>query len=289
VPRPENLATYFCSGTLVVHAPLSTLTLHRPRTLKAALQLMQRETLTPIAGCTDVYVGLHFGTLADRRFLNLWGLDELRGIRHERGKMWLGALTTYTDIIESPVVRRLVPMLVAASREIGGAQIQNRGTIGGNIANASPAGDTLPVLAAAHAQVVLRSVGGERRVPFNEFYTGYRASVMRPDELIVAVEIPAIVGTQWWRKVGTRRAQAISKIMMAGVRGAEVRIGIGSVAPTVIHAKKTAAVLTQGGSIAEAQAALASEIHPIDDVRSTGDYRRRVALNLLARFWSETA
>jgi CO/xanthine dehydrogenase FAD-binding subunit len=257
--------------------------------LKAALQLMRREALTPIAGCTDVYVGLHFGTLADRRFLDLWGLDELRGIRLERGGMWLGALTTFTDIIESPLVKRRVPMLVAASREVGGAQIQNRGTIGGNIANASPAGDTLPVFAAANARVVLQSAGEVRRVAFNEFYTGYRASVRRPDELITGIEIPSIAGTQWWRKVGTRRAQAISKIMMAGVRGPEVRIGIGSVAPTVISAQKSANVLSEGGSIGEAQAALASEIHPIDDVRSTGEYRRSVALNLLARFWSETA
>jgi xanthine dehydrogenase small subunit len=272
-----------------VHVPLSALALEQPRTVEAALQAMSRETLTPIAGCTDVYVGLHFGTTGERRFIDLWRLDELRGIRSERGALWLGALTTYREIIASPIVKRRVPMLVAASREVGGAQIQNRGTIGGNIANASPAGDTLPVLAAANAQVVLWSVHGQRRVPFNEFYTGYRASVRRSDELIAGVEIPPISGKQWWRKVGTRRAQAISKIMMAGVRGAEVRLGIGSVAPTVISATQTAQILSRGGTIAEAQAVLASEIHPIDDVRSTEEYRRSVALNLLARFWSETA
>ena len=112
-------------------------------------------------------------------------------------------------------------MLVAAAREVGGAQIQNRGTLGGNIANASPAGDTLPVLAAANATVVLRSSRGQRAVPFESFYTGYRATVRQPDELIVAIEFPAVDGRQWWRKVGTRRAQAISKVMIAGVRGAE--------------------------------------------------------------------
>lgn len=250
---------------------------------------MSREAVTPIAGCTDVYVGLHFGTMAERRFVDLWGLDELRGVRVDGGVLRIGALTTYTEIIASKVVKRRVPMLIAASREVGGAQIQNRGTIGGNIANASPAGDTLPVLAAANARVVLRSADEERRIPFGDFYTGYRASVRRPDELITAIEIPPVVGKQWWRKVGTRRAQAISKIMMAGVRGPEVRIGIGSVAPTVLTAPKTASVLSQRGSIADAQAALASEIHPIDDVRSTGEYRRSVALNLLATFWSETA
>jgi len=265
-----------------------TLTLQRPRTLKAALAMLAKEpALTPIAGCTDVLVGLHFGTLDQRRFIDLWGLDELRGITG-REALRIGALATYADIIASPLVRKRVPMLVAAAREIGGAQIQNRGTLGGNIANASPAGDTLPVLAAADAQIVLRSATSERRVPFTEFYTGYRTSVRRPDELITAVEIPAIDGRQWWRKVGTRRAQAISKVMMAGVRGSQVRVAIGSVAPTVMLAAGAAEVLTNGGSIGNAQAALRKEITPIDDLRSTGEYRGQVAENLLATFWKET-
>ncbi|MDP2320765.1 MAG: FAD binding domain-containing protein [Acidobacteriota bacterium] len=287
------------------------LTLHRPRNLKAALAMLASEpTLTPIAGCTDVMVGLHFGTSDQRRFIDLWPLDELRGIAAggagRAGKagragragqaLRIGALTTYAEIIASPIVRKRVPMLVAAAREIGGAQIQNRGTIGGNIANGSPAGDTLPVLAVAGARIVLRSTGGERRVPFTDFYTGYRTSVRRPDELITAVEIPEIEGRQWWRKVGTRRAQAISKIMMAGVNGpatagrhtGHVRMAFGSVGPTVVLAPNAAEVLANGGSVAEAQAALAGEISPIDDVRSTGEYRLQVAANLLAEFWNDT-
>ena len=168
-------------------------------------------------------------------------------------------------------------MLVAAAREIGGRQIQNRGTLGGNIANASPAGDSLPVLAAADAIVVLDSASGERRVPFNAFYTGYRASVRRADELIAAIEIPRVEGRQWWRKVGTRRAQAISKVMMAGVRGPAVRVALGSVAPTVIRLPRTEHALGSGTSLAEAARVLAEEITPIDDIRSTADYRRRVS------------
>jgi CO/xanthine dehydrogenase FAD-binding subunit len=175
-------------------------------------------------------------------------------------------------------------MLAAAAREVGGAQIQNRGTIGGNVANASPAGDTLPVLAAAEATIVLRSSAGSRRVPFGAFYTGYRLTVARPDELIVALEIPVIRGRQWFRKVGTRAAQAISKVVMAGVGGQRPRLALGSVAPTVVRLPATEAALAARASIEEAQAALASEIAPIDDVRSTADYRRRVAANLLARF-----
>ena len=267
----------------------STLALERPRSLKQALTMLAGDPgLVPIAGCTDVYVGLHFGTLPERRFIDLWDLKELRGIGTRGDVVRIGALTTYTEIIQSKIVQKRVPMLVAASREVGGAQIQNRGTLGGNVANASPAGDTLPVLAAANARIVLRNQQTTRTVAFDSYYTGYRKSVRKPDELIVAIEIPHIDGAQWWRKVGTRRAQAISKIMMAGVRGRDVRIALGSVGPTVVLAARAAAVLRGGGSVADAQAALLTEIAPIDDIRSTGEYRAKVAANLLAQFWNET-
>jgi len=245
-------------------------------------------TLTPLAGCTDLYVSLNFGTLAETRFLNLWGLDALRGIAMEDGLLTIGALTTYTDVIRSKLVRKWLPMLAAAAREIGGMQIQNRGTIGGNVANASPAGDTLPVLAAADAIVVLQSTGGTRRVPFNEFYTGYRKSVRRADELIVAFEIAKLDGDQWFRKVGTRAAQAISKVVVAGVGGDQPRLAFGSVAPTVVRVRRTEGVLARGASIEEAQRTLLDEIAPIDDIRSTAEYRRRVVTNPLARFVRET-
>jgi xanthine dehydrogenase small subunit len=272
-----------------VPARVEALALERPRSLKAALAMLAGDArLTPIAGCTDVYVGLQFGTLKEQRFIDLWSLDELRGISVDGNVLRVGALTTYTELIGSKIVQKRLPMLVAAAREVGGAQIQNRGTLGGNVANASPAGDTLPVLAAAGAHVVLRSARAQRRVSFAEFYTGYRTSVRRPDELITAIEFPVVHGMQWWRKVGTRRAQAISKIMIAAVRGPEVRIAFGSVGPTVVLAEKTAAILQQGGTIAEAEAALLTEITPIDDIRSTREYRARVAANLLAEFWNAT-
>jgi xanthine dehydrogenase small subunit len=268
----------------------SSLSLLEPRSLKEALILLRDEgPLVPLAGCTDVYVNLNFGTSRDTRFLNLWPLDELRRIQIRNGLLSIGALATYTQMIRSPLVRKRLPILAAAAREIGGVQIQNRGTLGGNIANASPAGDTLPVLAAAEAVLVLKSAGGTRRVAFNSFYTGYRKSVARRDELIAAVEIPPLEGRQWFRKVGTRAAQAISKVVMAAVRAPRPRIALGSVAPTVIRLPETEAVLAAGGSIEEARNALSSEIQPIDDIRSTAEYRRRVSGNLLERFWSETA
>jgi xanthine dehydrogenase small subunit len=260
-----------------------------PASLRDALRMLNAEgPLTPMAGCTDLYVALNFGTLKGANFLNLWPLEQLRQIDVRDGVLSIGALCTYTDLIRSRLVQTRVPMLVAAAREVGGPQIQNRGTIGGNIANASPAGDTLPVLAAAGATVVLRSVRGGRRVAFTEFYTSYRRSVLQPDELIAAVEIPVIRGRQWFRKVGTRAAQAISKVVMAAIDagpGEAPRIALGSVAPTVVRLPRTEAALASGASIGDAQRILSDEIVPIDDERSTAEYRRRVAANLLASFW----
>jgi xanthine dehydrogenase small subunit len=273
----------------------------RPTSLADALKMLRDEgPLTPAAGCTDLYVALNFGTLKDRRFLDLWKLDKLRAIEVRGDILSIGALATFTDLIRSPHVQRRLPMLAAAAREIGGVQIQNRGTVGGNVANASPAGDTLPVLAAAEALVVLQSARGRRHVPFTALYTGYRQTVRRSDELIVALEIPSVRGRQWFRKVGTRAAQAISKVVMAGVwplptRRAGMpgtlrpRIAFGSVAPTVVRVPRTEAALAAGASIEQAQQALADEIAPIDDVRSTALYRQRVAGNLLACFVNDAS
>ena len=270
---------------------ISNRTLLQPKSLADALNMLRDEgPVLPMAGCTDIYVSLNFGTLTDTRFLNLWRLDTLRRIELRGGVLSIGALATHSDLIRSTLVSRRLPMLAAAAREVGGVQIQNRGTIGGNVANASPAGDTLPVLAAADACVVLRRADETRRVPVNTFYTGYRLTVRRPDELITAFEIPPVHGRQWFRKVGTRAAQSIAKIVMAGVRdpaGGTPRVAIGSVAPTVLRLPRTEAAFAAGG-VEAAQQILMEEIAPIDDIRSTAEYRRRVAANLLARFWEDT-
>ena len=263
----------------------------QPRSLADAVKMLRDEgPLVPMAGCTDLYVALNFGTLQPTRFLNLWQLDALRGIEARGNTLRIGALTTYTDIIRSSVIRRRVPMLAAAAREVGGVQIQNRGTIGGNVANASPAGDTLPVLLAVDAVVVLRSAAGTRRVPMTSFYTGYRQTVAHPDELIVGFEIPPVRGRQWFRKVGTRAAQAIAKIVVAGVwngrADAPPRLAMGSVAPTPLRLSQTEQALGNGRPLAEAQEILQREIAPIDDLRSTAEYRRQVAANLLGQFYT---
>ena len=268
---------------------VSTLELREPRSLDEALRMLRDEALVPIAGTTDLFVALNFGTLAARRFLDIWRLNELRDIAVRGDVLSIGALASYTAIMRSRDVQARLPMLAEAAGQIGGVQIQNRGTLGGNVANGSPAGDSLPVLAVAEAVLVLRSADGERRVPFAQFYTGYRASVLRPDELIVAVEIPPVEGRQWFRKVGTRAAQAISKIVIAGVRAPAPRIALGSVAPTVVRLPLTERALAAQAGIDEAERVMQGEIAPLDDVRSTAEYRRRVAGNLLRRFWAETA
>jgi xanthine dehydrogenase small subunit len=273
-----------------MRTPTAPLRLVKPRSLRGALAALRDDpALRPLAGGTDIYVEMNFGTLRDSAFLDLWSLEPLRRITTSGDMLSIGALASYADVIRSRLVRRWLPMLVHAARQVGGLQIQNRGTIGGNVANASPAGDTLPVLAAADATVVLRSAAAERRVRFSDFYTGYRASVRRPDELVVALEVPALIGAQWFHKVGTRAAQAISKVVMAGVADASPRIAIGSVAPTVVRLPRTEAALAAGASPEEAARVLGEEIRPIDDVRSTAEYRREVSQNLLRRFLAETA
>jgi xanthine dehydrogenase small subunit len=263
---------------------VSNRTLLEPRSLADALRMMNgEESAVPMAGCTDLYVSLNFGTLTATRFVNLWQLRALRAIERRGRVLSIGALATYTDMIRSPLVRRFLPMLADAAREVGGVQIQNRGTIGGNVANASPAGDTLPVLSAAEAVVVLRSASSTRRVPFSAFYTGYRQTVMRRGELIVAIEVPPTARSQWFRKVGTRAAQAISKVVMAAVGGDNPRLAIGSVAPTVVRLRRTESALASRAKIGDVLEVFQQEIAPVDDLRSTAEYRRRVAANLLRR------
>lgn len=265
---------------------IADLDLRRAASLDQALELMRDEQRTPLAGTTDLYVELNFGTLTPRRFLDIWPIGELRTIYPRGDTLVIGALASFTQLIRSSLVQARLPMLVEAARLVGGIQIQNRGTLGGNIANASPAGDSLPVLAAVDAVLVLKSAAAERRVPITEFYTGYRKSVLRPEELIVAIEVPPVEGVQFFRKVGTRAALAISKIVMAGVKAPVPRIAFGSVAPTVVRARATERALAAGTHIEDVVRILEKEIAPIDDLRSSAAYRRQVAGNLLRRFWS---
>ena len=253
--------------------------------------------ITPIAGGTDVMVRIT-GEIGEppARMLDLWRLDELRGIASDGVAINIGALTTYTEIRRSAPCREHLPALVEAAATIGAAQIQNRGTLGGNIANASPAGDTLPVLLALDAEIVVGGARGERTIPSADFWVAYRRTALAPDELILRIRIPVASGREArFRKVGTRRAQAISKVVMAlswrGNGGSsdwrDVRVALGSVADRPIRAGAAEAALEGRAPTPEAADAaadaLAGEIKPIDDVRSTADYRRTVAARVLHR------
>ena len=248
----------------------------------------------PVAGGTDLMVSLT-GELAPppASVVDLWAIEALRGIAIDGDALTLGALTTYTDVRRSALCREHVPALVEAAATIGAAQIQNRGTLGGNIANASPAGDTLPVMLAADAVIVVGSERGERDVPAAEFWTGYRQTALVHDELIVRIRLPLAAGREMrFRKVGTRRAQAISKVVMAVAWQGDgtwhdVRVALGSVAATPVRAHATEAALEDRRPTPEtadaAAEALAGELAPIDDVRSTAEYRRLVAARVLHR------
>lgn len=259
----------------------------RPRKLKEALAMLAEaaeagDPLVPLAGGTDLFVGLQAGVLPERRYLDLWAVKELRGITREERKLTFGALATYTDCIQSKAVQKLLPILVDAAHEVGGVQIQNRGTLAGNIGNGSPAADGVPVLTAADAQVVLASAAGERTVPLSSYYTGYRQTVRKPAELIVRVEVDVPKGRQVFRKVGTRAAQAISKVVLAAVGH---RVALGSVAPTIVRATALEEYVAGGGRDPdEAKRLVRQAVKPIDDVRSTAQYRLKVTENLIVQW-----
>lgn len=272
-----------------------------PATLNDAYQLLaDGGGWRPVAGGTDLLVQIT-GELVPPpdRVLDIWALDELRGISLDGDELVIGALTTYTDLRQSALVGELVPVLVAASATIGAAQIQNRGTVGGNLANASPAGDTLPIWLATDTQIVLGSAVGERSVSAAEFFTGYRQTARRDDELVLRLRVPLLPRRHVrFRKVGTRRAQAISKVVLSlswltAEDGAwqDTRVALGSVAATPIRARGTEAVLDGRHPVkATADAAvgaLEAEITPIDDVRSTADYRTLVTGRVLRRLIRE--
>lgn len=251
----------------------------------------------PLAGGTDLMVQMTGGIgEPPERVLDIWAVNELRGIGVDADAIVIGALTTYTELRRSPVVAEFVPALVEAAATIGAAQIQNRGTLGGNVVNASPAGDTLPVLLALGAEMVLGSAHGERTVHADDFWPSYRTTARRDDELLVRVRIPLALGRQVrFRKIGTRRAQAISKVVMAIAWRStahdgpwtDVRLALGSVAATTVRARATEAAIegkrpTRQTADAAVEA-LTAELEPIDDVRSTADYRRLVAGRVLHR------
>ena len=274
-----------------------------PSSLGEALDFLARDegAWQPFAGGTDLMVLLEAGKLPHKNYVNIWNLPELRGIEVTDTHVTLGALTTYTEVQEHEILKTEFPMLCQAAKETGGIAIQNRGTLGGNIVNASPAADSPPAVLAYDAELEFVSQEGSRRIPYNNFHTGYKQMNLKPGELLRGIRLPRAAQelTHYYRKVGTRKAQAISKTCFAAVgrvaddRVAEVRIALGSVAPIPLRCVQTESQLrnkaSDADSLAAARAALAAEISPVDDLRSTRSYRLRVSLNLLEDFLQKMA
>lgn len=275
-----------------------------PATLADALKLQAEEATRGrlLAGGTDLMVQWASEVVpVPERVVSLAALAELKTIREQAGALEIGALVTHAQLRAAPAVRRCAPALAAAAATIGGAQIQARGTLGGNVANASPAGDLAPALLVTGGRVVVASLAGERVVPLVKFFLGYRKIDLRPEEILVRFVLPRrpARAREMFYKLGPRAAQAISKVMGACrvtmQRGAigEIALALGSVAPVpvrlpeleqwLVGRKPTPAVC------AETEQRVAALIRPITDIRSTADYRRWVAGRIIRSFLEELA
>jgi carbon-monoxide dehydrogenase medium subunit len=253
--------------------------------------------LRVLAGGTDLMVQINARVGVDRieHVLDVWNVRELRGVERSGEKLFIGALTTYSDLIQSPLIRDFFPALADVSREVGAWAIQNRGTLGGNICNASPAGDTLPLLLANDAQFIIGGPRGERVSAAADFFIGYRRTALESDELLLRVEVPLLVSQRGerliYRKVGTRRAQSISRTILAAratsdsAKLSHVRVAAGCVAPIPIRCRNVEAAVDgkrlDDRVVAAARSALNTDIQPISDVRGSADYRRRATANVL--------
>jgi CO/xanthine dehydrogenase FAD-binding subunit len=284
-----------------VRANPSEYELVSPGSLESVLALLAREPgeWTPIAGGTELMVQYGAGRLRPRRLVNIFGLPELTQIAATSDSIRIGAGVTYTAIRNHAGIAEKLPLLARAASWTGAIANQNRGTLGGNIVNGSPAADSPPALLVYEATLEVISVRGTRRIPYGEFHTGYKQSQLAPDELVLAVDVPlpATGLHQYLRKVGPRNAMAISKVALAALARLEdgkvrvPRVALASVSHSPYRCVKTEALLNEAAltpdTIPQARAALIAEIAPLDDIRSTAKYRSYVAANLLEEFLTQ--
>jgi CO/xanthine dehydrogenase FAD-binding subunit len=285
-----------------MRAYLPAYELKTPANLAEALNLLgsPAEDWKAFAGGTDLMVLLEAGKLPLGRYLSLWHLQELRGIQETPQHLTLGSLTTFSEIQRHRTLQREYSLLCQAAGLTGAVAIQNRATLGGNIANASPAADSPPALLVYDADVELLSAKGNRWLPYHAFHTGYKETQLQPGELISRVRLPRspLRWKESYRKVGTRKAQAISKVCFAARMRvdegtvADIRIALGSVAPVPLRCFQTEALLRGANintaTVKAAREMLSAELSPIDDFRSTQVYRRTIAGNLLEKFLVES-
>jgi CO/xanthine dehydrogenase FAD-binding subunit len=269
-----------------------------PGNLAAVLELLAKEPgeWLPIAGGTEVMVQYGAGRVRPRKLVSLWGLSDLRRIESTPQELLIGAGCTYTQLRNNPLIAREFPLLASAASWTGGIANQNRGTLGGNIVNASPAADSLPALMVYEAELLLLSTRGIRRIPYVEFHTGYKQTRLAADEIIGAIALQPRFANyhSYSRKVGTRNAQAIAKLCLAGLgktsnnKIEHVRLAIGVMAVTPLRLRRTEQSLLgrpwSQALLREAREAMKAEVAPIDDIRSSAAYRLQVAGNLLRDF-----
>jgi CO/xanthine dehydrogenase FAD-binding subunit len=282
-----------------VRGNAASMTVLSPRSPAEALRLLSADPKAlPLAGGTDLMVGWNLGLLNGKTVLDLSRLDAWRAVKATKTGLRVGSLVTHAELRRHALVRRHFPLLSDACATVGAAQIQNRGTIGGNLANASPAADTFPPLAAYEASVRIAGPAGVRELPLLELFAGVKKTHLRPGELIESVELPfpeRAPDAALFRKVGTRLAQAISKTMFAGLvwrdkkgQVEEARLSFGSLAPTVRRLHAAEAYLKgrrlDAAAAAEAARLLDTDVSPIDDIRSTREYRLAASRNILRRF-----
>lgn len=272
-----------------------------PGSLSAVLDLLAAEPgkWTPIAGGTELMVAFSAGRLIAPKLVSLWGIRDLRGIEVAPRSVVVGAAATFLDLPRNAVIATDLPLLAKAASWIGSIANQSRATLGGNLVNGSPAADSSPALLAYDAEIEMISVRGSRRIPYSEFHTGYKRNALAADELLYAIHLPRrfVRHMQYLRKVGTRRAMAIAKVALGATALVEknvikeIRLGAASLAPYPTRLLQTESTLLgrtiTRETVLAARSALLAEVAPIDDIRSTADYRRRVAANLLDEFLLE--
>ena len=269
-------------------------------TLEDALTKLNNEKISPIAGGTDLMVLLDAGKLPGGKFLDINNISSLKSIDEDETHIYIGALCTFTDLRENKIVQQNFPMVCEAGRWSGAKAIQNRGTIGGNICNASPAGDTPPALLCYDAEVELSSIDGVRWLSYDEFHLDYKKLAKNKNELLTRIKMPKSnpKRKEHYEKVGTRLAQAISKICFAGLVELDekntiqkIRLSWGAMGPYVLRSKQTETSLIgkklTKSNIADAIKVLESELKPIDDIRSNAEYRKKVASNILNHFLNQ--
>lgn len=279
---------------LVKRSEIDVLT---PHNLAEALEILRQNSpdIKVVAGGSDVIVQLRDGVIRSSKLLNILVLKELRFIRMTGGQIHIGALTTYSDIIRDDLTRKHAWILVEAARQIGAVQLQNTATIGGNLGNASPAGDSLPPLYALDATVVTCSKSGEREIPIEQFFTGYRELALRPEELIEEVYFDSLDSDDRgaYLKLGLREANAISIVDVAVALRArkpensfgKICVALGAVAPTIRRARKCEQALVNrpltSDILKEASALAAEDAAPIDDIRGSAEYRKDAVVSLV--------